>query len=74
MKFLAAASLLLSIATAAAVFEVEDLRKRQGNGSAPVSNPLEQRSFQRICVYASAYLAFQWHVSPFLPSQNPNAS
>ena len=37
MRLLAAASLFLSITTSAAVPEVEDLGKRQGNGSAPVS-------------------------------------
>ena len=47
MKLLAAASLLLFVTTAAAVHEVEVLKKRQGSGSAPVGVILlEKRPFR----------------------------
>jgi len=47
MKLLAAASLLLFVTTAAAVHEVEDVKKRQGSGSALVGVILlEERPFR----------------------------
>jgi len=76
MRLLAAASLFLSLTTATVVPEIDDLGKRQGNGSTPVSVILlEERSFSvnLVSYQEPAFLAnmllrttpVQSRVSPF---------